>query len=244
MNLLDIVGPIAVAALRGRRILLAGASGNNGGPVLKQLLALGLDVRALSRQARRSSATVGATPPGKLEWMQGDVIRPATLGRVLDGIDIVISAVAGRPFGGPPPEVVDYQGTANLAAAARVAGVRRFVIITSSGSGRKGGLINFIGRNVLVWKGKAEDALRESGLEYVIVGPARMTGEPGGTRRIRLIPRDQYVRTMQVTRDDLASVVIGAAGSPDAANRVFSAINVDGPADGAWRDDLARMPSR
>ena len=75
-------------------------------------------------------------------------------------------------------------------------------------------------------------------------GRAAVTREPGGTRRIRLIPRDQYVRTMQVTRDDLASVVIGAAGLPDAANRVFSVINVDGPADGSWRDDLARLPAR
>lgn len=242
MNLPDLIGPAAVGALRGKRILLAGASGNNGGAVLKQLVALGLAVRALSRQSGRA-ATHGATAPGKLEWVQGDVTRPDTLGRILDGIDVVISAVAGKPFGGPPPEVVDYQGTANLADAARVAGVRRFVIITSSGSGRQGGLINFIGRNVLVWKGKAEDALRESGLEYVIVGPARMTDQPGGTKRIRLIPRDQYVRTMKVARADLASVVIGAAGLPDAANRAFSAINVDEPADGAWRDDFARLPS-
>jgi uncharacterized protein YbjT (DUF2867 family) len=175
--------------------------------------------------------------------VQGDVTRPDTLRRSLDGIDVVISAVAGKPFGGPPPEVVDYQGTANLAAAARVAGVHRFVIITSSGSGRRGGLINFIGRNVLVWKGKAEEALRGSGLEYVIVGPARLTDEPGGTKRIRLLPRDQYDRTMTLTRADLASVVIGAAGLPDAANRAFSAINIAGAADGAWRDDLARMPS-
>ena len=243
MSPLDLVGPDAVAALRGWRILLAGASGNNGGAVLGQLLALGLDVRAMSRAAGRS-ATARKPAPGKLEWVLGDVTQPGTLGRALEGIDVVISAVAGKPFGGPPPEVVDYQGTANLASAAYAAGVRRFVIITSSGSGREGGLINFIGRNVLVWKGKAEDALRGSGLEYVIVGPARMTREPGGTRRIRLIPRDQYVRTMQVTRDDLASVVMGAAGLPDAANRVFSVINVDGPADGSWRDDLARLPAR
>lgn len=62
----------------------------------------------------------------------------------------MISAVAGKPFGGPPPEAVDYRGTAHLAAAACEAGVKRFVIITSSVSGRTGGLINLIGRNVLV----------------------------------------------------------------------------------------------
>jgi uncharacterized protein YbjT (DUF2867 family) len=242
MNVPDLVGPAAIGALRGKRILLAGASGNNGAAVLQQLVTLGFAVRALSRQSGRPAAH-GATAPGEVDWVQGDVTQPGTLGRILDGIDVVISAVAGKPFGGPSPEVVDYQGTANLAAAARVAGVHRFVIITSSGSGRQGGLINFIGRNVLVWKGKAEEALRGSGLEYVIVGPARLTDGPGGTQRIRLIPRDQYDRAMTLTRADLASVVIGAAGLPGAANRAFSAINVAGPADDAWREDFARLPS-
>ncbi len=104
--------------------------------------------------------------------------------------------------------------------------------------------MNAIGGNVLVWKGKAEQALMESGLEYVVVGPAPMTGEPAGRKRIRLIPRAQYVRGMTIARDDLASVVIGAAGLPQAANRIFSVINTDEPADSGWRDDLAAMPQR
>jgi uncharacterized protein YbjT (DUF2867 family) len=148
------------------------------------------------------------------------------------------------PIGGNRPEKVDYEGTINLAKAARAAGARRFVIITSSSSGRTGGLMNMIGGDVLVWKGKAEEALIDSGVEYVIVGPARMTGEPGGRKRIRLIPRSQYVRSMTVTREDLASVVIGVAALPQAANRAFSVINTDEPADGAWQRDLESLPSR
>jgi hypothetical protein len=123
-------------------------------------------------------------------------------------------------------------------------GARRLVRITSWVSGREGGLMNLIGRNVLVWKGKAEQALFESGLEYVVVGPARMTTQPGGARRIRVLARADYRAGMMVTREDLATVVIGAAGLPQAANRSFSVINEDAPADGSWRDALAQMPAR
>jgi uncharacterized protein YbjT (DUF2867 family) len=241
MNTLELIGQPAVDALRGGLILLAGASGNNGGAVLRELLGLGLKVRAMSRGGSGKPCSSGPN----LEWVRGDVTDPATLGKALAGVEIVISAVAtARPFGRNRPETVDYQGTVNLAQAARQAGARRFVIITSSVSGRQGGLMNLIGRNVLVWKGRAEEALIESGLEYVVVGPARMNAEPGGKRQIRVIPRADYRAGMSITREDLASVVVGAAGLPAAANRSFSVINTDAPADATWRDDLARMPAR
>ena len=234
MELVDLIGRDAVERLRGQLILLPGASGNNGGAVLRQLLQLGLKVRAMSRSVRSTTAS-GAN----VEWVQADVTDPATLARATTGVGLVIAAVAtARPFGRNRPEKVDYEGTANLARAARAAGVRRLVIITSSVSGRAGGLINFLGNNVLVWKGKAEQALIESGLEYVIVGPARMNNDPGAVRQIRLIARKDYQGTMQVTRDDLASVAIGVAALPAAANRSFSVINSSATADGTWRSDL------
>jgi protein-disulfide isomerase-like protein with CxxC motif len=84
----------------------------------------------------------------------------------------------------------------------------------------------------------------DAGLEYVVVGPARMNADAGGRKRVRVIPRSQYVAGMAVTRDDLASVVIGAAGLPDAANRTFSVINTEEPADASWLEALASMPQR
>ncbi len=84
----------------------------------------------------------------------------------------------------------------------------------------------------------------ESGLEYVLVGPARMKSTAGATRLLRVIPRAQYERSMTVSRDDLATVAVAVAGLPEAANRAFSVINTEGPADANWRRDLPRMPSR
>ena len=235
----ELVGRSATEALRGKRILLVGATGNNGGAVLQVLGKLGLQVRATSRNVEDALRKHGS----EHEWVRADVTDPASLVAPMAGVDIVISAAAtANPFGGNRPEKVDYEGTINLLKAARAAGVKRFVIITSSVSGRKGGLFNFIGRNVLVWKGKAEEALIASGLEYVVVGPARINAEPGGVKQIRLIPRADYRPGMFITREDLATVVAAVAGLPAAANRTFSVINTDAPADLAWPATLTSMP--
>jgi uncharacterized protein YbjT (DUF2867 family) len=85
--------------------------------------------------------------------------------------------------------------------------------------------------------------LVDSGLEYVVVGPAGIDDSPGGTKAIALIPRSEYERGMVIGREDLAAVVIAAAGDPDAANRVFTATNKEGPASDAWLDLFATLPT-
>ncbi len=237
----EVVGPEAIKSLRGKVILLAGATGNNGSVVLRQLGDLGLPVRAMSRDADAAREEFG----NRYEWVQADVTDPTSLVRAMAGVDIVISAVAtSMPVGGNRPEKVDYEGTINLARAAKAAGVQRFVIITSSHSGETGGWLNLLGRDVLVWKGKAEEVLVASGMEYVIVGPARINDEAGGAKQIGLIPRAKYANDMMITREDLASVVIAVAGLPAAANRSFSVINTDASADAGWSGSLSAMPVR
>ncbi len=237
-----VIGARAVGILRGQRVLLAGATGKNGGRILEQLLAARIPVRAMSRKSVAGYPSAGVPLAGNPEWIQADVTQPATLGRAVAGIDVIISAVAtARPFGANRPERVDFEGTLNLITAAKSAGVRRLVIITSSVSGKRGGLLNLLARNVLVWKGAAEECLVRSGLEYVIVGPAWINDEAGDVKAVELIARRDYRRGMAITRADLASVVIACAAEPEAANRAFTVIN--GAGDPApWQPLLRAMP--
>lgn len=234
------VGEQALAKLQGKTILLGGATGKNGRHVLRRLHDLGLTVRAMSRDIEDAKDDIGA----HYDWIEADVTKPETLAAAVDGVDIVISAIAtAMPFGSNRPEKVDYEGTLNLSKAARAAGTSRFVIITSSSSGVKDHFLNKIGRNVLIWKGKAEQVLVDSGLEYVVVGPAGIDDSPGGEKAIALIPRSEYQSGMVIGREDLAAVVIAAAGHPDAANRVFTATNAEGPASNAWLSSFSTLPS-
>ncbi len=234
-----LVGAEALEVLQTKRVLVAGASGRNGRVVLRQLAELGVGVRGMTRDAAAARAEIGP----QFEWVEADVTKPETLTAAFEGIDIVISAVAtAMPIGNNRPERVDYEGTVNLARAAKAAGVTRFVIITSSSSGQKKHFLNYIGGNVLIWKKRAEEALMGSGLEYVIVGPAAIDDSPGGTRPIRMFPRDMYQRGMVINREDLATTVIAAAALPAAANRTFSVANGTGPAIADWHRAFARLP--
>ncbi|MEO5737935.1 MAG: NAD(P)H-binding protein, partial [Variovorax sp.] len=163
----------------------------------------------------------------------------------LQGVDLVISAVAtAMPIGANTPQHVDYEGTVNLSRAARAAGATRFVIITSSVSGKKDHFLNYISADVLIWKKRAEEALMGSGLEYVVVGPAGINDEPGGRKPIRMFPREKYAPGMAINRDDLATVVIAAAALPSAANRTFSVANGSGAVTPDWSRAFGALPAR
>ncbi len=237
----DLVGAESLANLRGKTVLLAGATGKNGRVVLRQLAAVGVRVRGMTRNVADARDEIGS----QYEWVEADVTRPETLPAALQGVSVVISAVAtAMPLGANRPERVDYEGTVNLARAAKAAGATRFVIITSSVSGKKDHFLNYIGGDVLIWKGRAEEALMQSGLEFVVVGPTAMTDDPGGMHPIRIFSRDKYQSGMKITRDDVATVVIAAAGLPDAANRIFSVANGSGPAETDWHRRFKNMPSK
>jgi len=224
-------------------VLLAGATGNNGSVILKALLALPgepYEVRAMTRDSGAAVSKFGSIAT----WYEADVLKPATLAKVMDGVDYVIDAKAATGiFGDNRPEKVDLEGTRNMVAAATAAGVKKYVIITSSVSGQKDHFLNTVGRDVLIYKGLAEEALIASGLPYVIVGPAGMTDDPAG-REIRLIPRRDYVGGMKITRADTAAVCIEALANPDAVNKAFTVVNGDGPATDAWKRSFAGLPAK
>jgi len=224
-------------------VLLAGSTGKNGSVVLKALQALPgapYKVRAMTRDSGAAVSKYGSIA----DWYEADVLKPETLTKVMAGVDYVIDAKAATGIlGDSRPEMVDLEGTKNMVAAAKAAGVKKYVIITSSSSGVKDHFLNKIGRDVLIYKGLAEDALVASGLTYTIVGPAGMTDEPAG-KEIKIIARKDYVRGMTITRADTAAVCIEALSNPDAANKAFTVINGEGVASEAWKQSFAAMPAK
>ncbi len=107
-------------------VFLTGGSGFVGAHVLRELLAAGYHVRALARPN---------TQIGGAEIVTGDLARPGDFVRALDGCRYVVHCAALYSFA--PSErarmrTVNVSGTAGLLEAARVAGVERVILTSSS----------------------------------------------------------------------------------------------------------------
>lgn len=117
-----------------RRVLVTGAGGFLGQVLCRELPRAGWTVRGTFR-----SAPV-AIP--EVEWRRIAPIGGVTdWGKVLAGVDAVVHAAAVAHRIGPKAPVaaavydeVNHRGTARLATAARAAGVRRFVFVSSIGA--------------------------------------------------------------------------------------------------------------
>jgi uncharacterized protein YbjT (DUF2867 family) len=137
-----------------------------------RLVADGERPRALVRNLAQARDRL----PAEVDVAEGDTTQPATLAAALRGVDTVIHTAfitAERKQGpGVNYEATNVGGTRNLVAAAREAGVRRIVVLSGLGTrpSRPGSYMQ--GRYL------AEEAVRDSGLAWSILGPSVQFG-PG-----------------------------------------------------------------
>jgi uncharacterized protein YbjT (DUF2867 family) len=74
-------------------------------------------------------------------------------------------------------------------------------------------------------KGRADDAVRASGLDWTVVRPGSLTNGPG-TGRVRL---SESVPRGQVPRDDVAAVLAAVLDSPNSIGKTVDLIGGDSP---------------
>ena len=110
--------------------LVTGATGFIGGNVARQLRRRGDAVRALVRPGANDLAirNTGVIP------MAGDLLEPDSLRRAMSACEVVYHCAAVYAFWTPQPADIyraNVDGTRNVIAAARQAGVRRLVFTSS-----------------------------------------------------------------------------------------------------------------
>ncbi len=221
-------------------VLVAGATGQTGQHIVAVLQAQGYRVRALVRDTDAARQQLGPD----VALAEGDVKDPASLTAAVTGTHAVISSIGARGKDGPDrPEMVDYQGVRNLVDAARAAGVSQFVLVSSRGVTHEGHPLNRIFGDVLVWKLKGEDYLRESGLAYTVVRPGGLLNEPGGQADIVFEQGDRKFggSALAIPREDVAMVCVQALKYPEARFRTFETHRGEGPAVSDWRAKFASL---
>jgi uncharacterized protein YbjT (DUF2867 family) len=213
-------------------VLVAGATGKTGVPLVKLLQAEGYAVRAMVRDR----AKAGELGPG-VEVVEADVTKPETLAAAVQGAVYVVSTIgAGSPQPPNDPENVDYRGVASLAAAAKAAGAKHFVLMSSIGAGDENPAtpLNKVFGMVLAWKGKGEQSLRDSGVPYTIVRPGGLVDCEAGKEGLTVAAGDAKI-SGRVCRADVALVMADALKNPAAAGKTVVLVGDPQGTPGAWR---------
>lgn len=211
----------AAAANTSGAVLIVGATGRSGPAMIDALKAAGYsNLRALVRDAAAAKSKL----PGDIQLLQGDVRDPASLRAAMQGVTYIVSSLGSNTFNDPAnsPEMVDYQGVRNLAEAAKAAGVKHYVQVSSLGVTNPNHPLNRFGK-VMDWKLKGESALRASGVTYTIVRAGGLTDEPGGKAGIRALQGDK-LDGGRITRADVATVCVKALGDRRARNKTFEIV--------------------
>ncbi len=221
-------------------VLVTGGTGFVGPHVVHALRARETPVRALVRDPARGSrlAAWGA------ELAVGDVTDPASLRAACEGAEAVVHLVAiirGRPA---DFERVMAQGTRNVVAAAEEAGVRRFVLASALGLDERS-------KNAVPYfasKWEMERAVRESGLEHVILRPSFVFGRDGGVlptfvRLARFAPVTPIIgpgtqRLQPIWIENLADYYALSLSEKAATNRTFE---LGGPDAVSWNEFWERL---
>lgn len=203
-------------------IFLAGASRGVGREIAQCLLAQNLPVKAL---LRNEAAATELTALG-IKTVMGDALNVSHLESAMlndEPIHTVISTIGGLPSDG---QRADYLGNKNLIDVAVKAGVQRFILITSIGTGNSAGALPpqalaTLGP-VLVEKDKAEQHLIASGLNYTIIRPGGLKSEPATGNGI-LTEDTRIVGTIH--RADVAQLVCRCLNSPASHGKTLSAVD-------------------
>ncbi|GAB3720630.1 NAD(P)-dependent oxidoreductase [Spirosoma lituiforme] len=160
------------------QVLVVGATGGTGRQVVEQALQLGHFVTAFVRDP----AKLLIQHPN-LTVLTGDVLKPETVLPAVRRQDVVICSLGSRP--GQKDQAV-AEGTRNLVVAMHQAGVQKLFVVSSLGVGTSYEeaslpsklIIKTLLSGVIAEKEKQEQAVRESGLDWVIVRPTSLTNGP------------------------------------------------------------------
>jgi uncharacterized protein YbjT (DUF2867 family) len=216
------------------KVLVTGGTGFVGPHVVRAIQDAGHDVRALVRR--------GSVPGA--ERAEGDMTDAESLRRAAQGVDAVVHLVAIRQGKQEQFQRVMVDGTHDLLAAAREAGVAHFVHMSALGTSEETkDLVPYYRAKWL-----QEGLVRESGLEHVIFRPSFVFGKDGGIiptfrKLAKVAPVTPIIgsgrqRIQPIWVDDVAAYFARALAKPEAKNRTFE---LGGPDIVSWDEFWMRL---
>jgi uncharacterized protein YbjT (DUF2867 family) len=219
------------------RVLITGGTGFVGPHVVRAIADKGHDLKLLVRDSTRSRELPGRP-------VVGEMTNTVSLRSAVEDVDAVVHLVAIRQ--GPEEEFkrVMEQGTRDLVAAAKEAGVSRFVLMSALGTSED--TKDLVPYYHAKWE--MEQAVKGSGLEHVIFRPSFVFGRDGGIlptfrKLAKLTPVTPIIgsgeqKIQPIWIDDVAAYFAAALDKTEAADRTFE---LGGPDAVTWNEFWERL---
>lgn len=204
------------------KILVLGASQGTGALCVKAVLAKGYTVTAFAR----TPSKLDLTHP-QLTKVTGNFHDAASVRAAVKGHDAVIICVSSTSLKGFK-EKPDYfsEGTKFCIGAMKEYGVKRLVVLSAHGVGDSYHAASWFQRTFMIGMlikyafrdhDVQERLVRESGLDYVIARPTRLTNGPAKGKYTRTT---ELVRVPEsISRADLADFLVDSCKSPTFVGR-------------------------
>ena len=205
------------------RLIVFGASGTCGSHLVRQAAARGHDVTAVVRSGRGYEAPTGVTV------VLGDVLDSSVTSAAIPGHDAVASGLGIR-YAHPwatreSPDDFISRATANIVTGMQKAGVHRISIISAAGVAESSPTRNLVIRFLIATSNvgfgyadlaRAEQVLRESGLDWQAVRPTRLSNGTGnGNPRLT----DGFPASATIPRADVAAFMLSELERPAFSSR-------------------------
>ena len=217
------------------KLTIFAATGGIGRQLLEQAIAAGHDVTAVVRSPEKLSGEA-------VRVVQADLAAPdpAALESAVSGADAVLSGLGPRSNADAG---IAARGTAAIVAAMQATHVRRIVVVSAAPVGtvpspgrprppRHDPGDGFFMRHlfshvagtlfgkVYTDLAQMEDVLRDSGLDWTVVRPPRLSSKPG-TGHYRTAYGQNVRGGWIVPRADVAHLMLGALGQPETIKQVI-----------------------
>ena len=200
------------------RVLVAGATGQTGRHIVKQLVERNVPVKALVRDIEQAKKIL----PPTVELIGGDVLKPATFEPSLSDCNVLICATGASPSLDPTgPYQIDYQGTKNLVDAAKAKGIEHFILVSSLCVSKFFHPLNLFWL-ILYWKKQAESYIQSSGMTYTIVRPGGLKNEDN-SEPIVMSDADTLFEG-SIPRPKVAQVCVEAIFQPEAKSKIVEIV--------------------
>jgi uncharacterized protein YbjT (DUF2867 family) len=208
------------AAQAADTVLVFGGNRATGLEAVKALLAKKDKVSVV---VRPTSDTTELKALG-VSLVTADVLQPAEVQKAFSSAKFtaVVSALGGKR-GEPSP---DFEGIKNITDGAKAAGVKRMVIVTAIGVGDSNAMmpeaLKKILQPIMIEKGKGEDYLTASTLDYTIIRPGGLKNGPA-TGKASLT--DDHTAHSDINREDLGKLVADSVADKKTFRKILHAID-------------------